>query len=40
VAAAKAGENASEAIARVRLFSVLLLVFYVGIIFVMQYPHI
>ena len=40
VAAAKAGENASEAIARVRLFSVLLLVFYVAIIFVMQYPHI
>ncbi|OUM96128.1 MAG: hypothetical protein A9Z00_07270 [Thermobacillus sp. ZCTH02-B1] len=39
VAAAKAGENASDSIARVRLFSVLLLVLYVAIIFVMQYPH-
>ena len=40
VAAAKAGENASGAIARVRLFSVLLLVLYVAIIFVMKNPHI
>jgi hypothetical protein len=40
VAAAKAGESASGSIARVRLFSILLLVLYVAIIFVMQYPHI
>jgi len=40
VAAAKAGESAAGSIARVRLFSALLLVFYVAIIFVMEYAHI
>ena len=40
VTATKAGENASEPIARVRLFSTLLVVLYVAIIFVMQYPQI
>jgi len=40
VAAAKSGESATDAISRVRLFSILLLVLYVAIIFVMQYSHI
>lgn len=40
VKAAKSGESSADAISRVRLFSILLLVLYVAIIFVMQYPHI
>jgi hypothetical protein len=40
VAAAKAGESAAGSISRVRLFSTLLFVLYVAIIFVMQYSHI
>lgn len=39
-AAVKAGESPTSHIARVRTFSVLLLVLYVAIIFVMQYPAI
>lgn len=38
VGAAKAGESAASYIARVRLLSILLLVLYVAIIFIMQYP--
>lgn len=40
VAAAKSGESTAGAISRVRLFSILLLVLYVAIIFVMQYSNI
>jgi hypothetical protein len=40
VTAAKAGESASGHIARVRMFSFLLLALYVAIIFVMEYPQI
>lgn len=40
VKAAKAGESAANSISRVRLFSILLFVLYVAIIFVMQYSDI